>query len=59
MREVAILTVGSTFGARFELYVHEIMAEAFGLSKSIVASLSAGIRPEGLNNQEAITYDIA
>jgi 4-carboxymuconolactone decarboxylase len=59
VREVAILTVGSTFGARFELYVHEIMAKAFGLSKSVVASLSAGIRPEGLNQQEAITYDIA
>jgi len=59
VREVAILTVGSTFGARFELYVHEIMAEAFGLSPDIVASLSAGTRPYGLNEQEAITYDIA
>nr|WP_199001375.1 hypothetical protein [Flavobacterium sp. ASV13] len=59
VREVAILTVGSTFGARFELYVHEIMAEAFGFSKNIVASLSAGIRPEGLSEQESIAYDIA
>ncbi len=32
VREVAILTVGGAFGARFELYAHEIMAEAFGLS---------------------------
>src|ERR1041384_6601617 len=31
VREVAILTVGSAFGARFELYAHEIMAAAFGL----------------------------
>ncbi len=59
VREVAILTVGSTFGARFELYVHEIMAEAFGFSKNQVASLSSGIRPEGLNEEESITYDIA
>jgi 4-carboxymuconolactone decarboxylase len=58
VREVAILTVGSTFGARFELYVHEIMAEVLGLSPGIVASLAAGCRPDGLNEQETITYDI-
>jgi len=59
VREIAILSVGSKFGARFELYVHEIMAEAFGLSKSVIASICSGSRPEGLNEQESITYDIA
>jgi 4-carboxymuconolactone decarboxylase len=59
VREVAILTVGGAFGSRFELYAHEIMAAAFGLSFAIIASLAAGGRPEGLNEQEAIAHDVA
>lgn len=59
VREVAILTVGGAFGSRFELYAHEIMAEAFGLSPGIIASLAAGSRPNGLTDQEAIAHDIA
>ncbi len=48
VREVAILTVGAAFGARFELYAHEIMAAAFGLLPDVIASLAAGGRPNGL-----------
>ncbi len=59
VREVAILTVGACFGARFELYAHEIMAAAFGLSSACIATLAAGGRPNGLNDQEAIAHDIA
>lgn len=59
LREVAVLTVGGVFGARFELYAHEIMAAAFGLPPDIVASLAAGNHPYGLNEQEKITHDIA
>ena len=58
VREVAILTVGGTLGARFELYAHEIMAGAFGIPQSIIATLAAGGRPNGLNEQETITHDI-
>ncbi|HTI89950.1 MAG TPA: hypothetical protein VL727_05145 [Puia sp.] len=59
VREVAILTVGAAFGARFELYAHEIMAAAVGLPDSMVASLAAGGRPNGLNEQETIAHNIA
>ncbi|QIP13856.1 carboxymuconolactone decarboxylase family protein [Spirosoma aureum] len=59
LREVAILTVGSVFGARFILYAHEIMAEAFGLSANIVASLAAGVCSTGLNEQETIAYIVS
>lgn len=59
VREVAILTVGATFGARFELYAHEIMAKHFGFSATAVASLASGIRPADLNQEEAIAYEIA
>lgn len=59
VREVAILTVGAAFGARFELYAHEIMAAAFGLSPDVIAALAAGGRPDGLTGQQAIAHDVA
>jgi 4-carboxymuconolactone decarboxylase len=59
VREVAILTVAGSFGARFELYAHEIMAEAFGLSADVIASLAAGGHPHGLNEQELIAHTVA
>jgi 4-carboxymuconolactone decarboxylase len=59
VREVAILTVGGAFGSRFELYAHEIMAEAFGLAANSIASLAAGGYPVGLNEQETIAYTIS
>lgn len=59
VREVAILTVAAYFGARFELYAHEIMAEVVGISPDVIASLAAGCTPYGLNEQEAITHTIA
>lgn len=59
VREVAILTVGAAFGARFELYAHEIMAKHLGFSDQAVASLASGIRPSELNQEESITYEIA
>lgn len=59
VREVVILTVGSTFGARFELFAHEIMAKHFGFSDSAVASLASGIAPTDLNSEESVAYKIA
>lgn len=59
LREVAILTVGGILGAKFELYAHEIMAETFGLSPLVIATLASGGSPSGLTEQEAITHEIA
>lgn len=59
VREVAILTVGAAFGARFELYAHEIMAKHFGFSPEAIASLASGIRPAELNQEESAAYEIA
>jgi 4-carboxymuconolactone decarboxylase len=59
VREVAILTVGGLFGAKFELYAHEIMAEAFGLSPAVIASLAAAGHPYGLTAHEAVAHDLA
>lgn len=59
VREVAILTVGSAFGARFELYAHEIMAQHFGFALTAISSLSSGNRPSELSEEESISYEIA
>lgn len=59
VREVAILTVGAAFGARFELYAHEIMGIAVGLSPDTVAILAAGGHPKDLNDQETMAYIIS
>lgn len=59
VREVAILTVGGAFGARFELYAHEIMAGVFGLSPAAIATLASGGHPNDLNEKEDIAYIIA
>lgn len=59
VREVAILTVGGVLGAKFELYAHEIMAEAFGLSPITIATLASGGSPAGLTQEQTITHEIA
>jgi 4-carboxymuconolactone decarboxylase len=59
VREVAILTVGAAFGARFELYAHEIMAKVFGLSPSLISALAAGGHPKDLSEEESVAHDVA
>lgn len=59
LREIAILTVGGMLGARFELYAHEIMAEAFGIQPDVTAAIAAGGSPQGLAADEAIAHVIA
>ncbi|SEI53047.1 4-carboxymuconolactone decarboxylase [Dyadobacter sp. SG02] len=59
VREVAILTVGGKLGARFELYAHEIMAEAFGIPAAVISTLAAGGSPFGMGDQENVAHDIA
>ena len=59
IREVAILTVGAAFGARYEIYAHEITAAEAGLSRSQIATLAAGGRPLDLNEHEAIAYEVS
>jgi 4-carboxymuconolactone decarboxylase len=59
VREVAILTIGAAFGARYELYAHEITAMEVGLSPAHIATLAAGACPSGLSDTEAIAHDVA
>jgi len=59
VREVAILTVGARFGARYEIYAHEIMAAVAGLSEAQVASLAIGLCPNDLAPEEVIAHQVA
>ncbi|MFE5331330.1 carboxymuconolactone decarboxylase family protein [Embleya sp. NPDC056575] len=59
VREVAILTVGSAYGARYLLYAHEQTADEVGLGAAQIATLAAGGRPSGLSDAQAIAHDVA
>jgi len=57
--EVAILATGAAFNSRYELYAHERVGEAAGLSRDKVATIAAGQRPANLTEEEAAAYDVA
>jgi 4-carboxymuconolactone decarboxylase len=59
VREIAILVVGSSYEARYELYSHEKMAHAAGLEPAQIASIAAGQRPSDLTEIEGAAYDYA
>ena len=59
VREVAILTVGSAYGARYLLYAHEETADEVGLPAAQIATLASGGRPEGLSDEQGIAHDVA
>lgn len=56
--EVAILVTGAHFRSRYEIYAHEHVATNAGLSEAKIATITAGERPNDLNEEEAITYDV-
>ena len=55
-REIVILTMGSRFGAAYELYAHCAVARSVGLSDRQVAALAASRPPEGLSDEEALAF---
>ncbi len=57
--EVAILATGAAFDSRYELYAHERVGEAVGLSAEKVATIAAGQRPADLSEEEQSAYDVA
>lgn len=57
--EIVILTMGSRFGAAFELYAHCAVARSVGLDDRQIASLCAGARPEDLSDEETVAFDCA
>ena len=61
-REVAILATGSVFDSRYELYAHERLAAAKGVSEAQIESVKVGKKPTGENALDEhceLAFDVA
>jgi 4-carboxymuconolactone decarboxylase len=58
LRQIAILVTGAHFNARYEIYAHSIVAENAGLSPAKIATITAGLRPADLEEDESAVYDL-
>ncbi len=59
VREVAILAVGSHFGAAYEIYAHAAVAQRQGMTLPRLATLTAGLKPADLDAAESVAFDLA
>jgi 4-carboxymuconolactone decarboxylase len=59
VREIAILVTGAHFHSAYELYAHVLVAEQRGLKDNTIATIVAGVRPDGLSEEECTAYDVA
>jgi 4-carboxymuconolactone decarboxylase len=59
VHQLVILVTGARLGARYELYAHEILAEAACLSPVKIPTIVAGERPADLSREEPVAYDLA
>lgn len=57
-KETAILTCGAHFKAPYELYAHENVAKSTTLNDNQIESIKRGERPDELNEQCGIAFDI-
>jgi len=59
VRQVAIIATGAHFGAAYEIYAHTAVAKArLGMSERRLSSLASGERPDDLNDEEAVGFDV-
>ena len=59
VRQVVILTVGSRYGAAYEIYAHSVVGRAAGISDEQLATITAGHRPENLSPEAECAYNAA
>ena len=59
-RETAILATGSHFGAVYEIYAHERVAEkTTELSRAQIKTITAGQKPQDLDDKSSAAFDVA
>jgi hypothetical protein len=58
IRQIAILVVGAHFKAAYETYAHIAVAEREGMNEQRLATLVAGLKPDDLNRDESLAYDV-
>jgi alkylhydroperoxidase family enzyme len=59
VRQIAILTVGARFDAAYEIYAHIAVAEREGMRPERLATLVADLKPNDLDPQESIAFDVS
>jgi 4-carboxymuconolactone decarboxylase len=57
LNELAILVVARHWTAQYEWYAHSKLALAAGLAPEIVAAISEGARPSGMQADESAVHD--
>ncbi|WP_332856144.1 carboxymuconolactone decarboxylase family protein [Duganella sp. S19_KUP01_CR8] len=58
-RQIAILVVGASYNAAYEIYAHIAVAEREGMSAERLATLVADVKPADLSKEESVAYDMA
>ena len=59
-RQIAILVVGSRFGAAYEIYAHGAVARTVhNMSPRRLATIASGGKPDDLSDEESAAYDVA
>ena len=58
-RQIAILVVGASYNAAYEIYAHIAVAEREGMSAERLATLVADVKPTDLSKEESVAYDMA
>lgn len=57
---MAILVVGTKYGAAYELYAHtQLASKTTNLGDQTVEQIKRGIKPESLSQTDGIAYDVA
>ncbi|MGH7154168.1 MAG: carboxymuconolactone decarboxylase family protein, partial [Acetobacteraceae bacterium] len=59
LNELAIIIAGRHWTAQYEFYAHRRMALQAGLRAEIADAVAAGVRPDGMDDDETIIYDFA
>jgi 4-carboxymuconolactone decarboxylase len=59
IHQIAILVVGTRFGAAYEIYAHDAIAKKDGIGEQFISTLISGSRPEKMTDEEGCAYDVA
>lgn len=59
IRQLVILVVGARFDAAYEIYAHIAVAENEGMTPKRLATICADLKPDDLNDDESIAFDLA
>jgi len=59
IHQLVILVTAAKFGARYQIYGHELFAAQAGLAAEKISAVLAGERPADLGPQERAAYDMA